>query len=213
MAVQMHSFVRSGEATATPRPFAEGPDGQLDLARSYAPAAPPTPWEVLGLPMRLDLDLPAVELRVRGLVRALHPDRFNVQGPQAVADAERHTALVNDAWRTLRDPERRVGWLLDHLGQNRTSLPPAWAMALFERNEAIDDAQGDPVASAQVRAALLTEVRGEREQLRSELATASARFDAAQQTGDSSAAQAAVATLATLLAQAPALDNLLARLG
>lgn len=213
MAVQLHSFVRSGETPPTPRPFAEGPDGQIDLRRTFAPAEPPTPWQVLGLPPRLDLDIAAVELRVRGLIRALHPDRFHVEGPEAVADAQRHTALVNDAWRTLRDPERRVAWLLDHLGKTQTALPAALAMALFDRNEQIDEAQADPQAGAPQLAAMRTEVQGERAHLRLDLAAASARYDAAQAAGDAERAEAALAELRTLMALGPALDNLLARLG
>ncbi|MBM4344362.1 MAG: hypothetical protein FJ100_13415 [Deltaproteobacteria bacterium] len=213
MAIQRHSFVRSGDSPPAPRPFAQGPDGQVDVRRTVDPQSPPTPWEVLGLPLRLDLDLPAVELRVRGLIRALHPDRFHVLGAQAAADAERHTALVNDAWRTLREPERRVAWLVDHQGQTVTALPPAVALQLFERNEQIDEALADPVSHADVAVALRAEIRAERMQVHADLAVACARHDAAVQAADPAATQGALAEMGRLLAMAPALDNLLARLG
>ena len=189
-----------------------GADGQLDLSKAPGPHDSPDPWQVLGIPCRLDLDLSAVELQVRGLIRNLHPDRFYCDGPQAVADAQRHTALVNDAWRILRDRERRIAWLLDHLGQAATRLPSALAHLAFERNELVDDALADPLGFAGQIAQLRADVRTERTQLTTDVLAATRQWDAAQDAADPVSAAIAAQTLGLLMAQAPSLDNLLVRL-
>jgi molecular chaperone HscB len=67
-----------------------------------------SPFEVLDLEPRFDLDPAALEARHKDLSRALHPDRY--AGRPA---AERRIALtkaieVNEAYRTLRDPIKRA---------------------------------------------------------------------------------------------------------
>ena len=73
-------------------------------------------FSVFGLEPRLDLDLPALEHEFHRLSRRLHPDRFaralENEKEWSLAD----TALLNDAYRTLKDPLRRTEYLLKLLG-------------------------------------------------------------------------------------------------
>ena len=59
-----------------------------------------------------NLDLPALEHEFHRLSRKLHPDRFaralDNEKQWSLAD----TALLNDAYRTLKDPLRRTEYLL-----------------------------------------------------------------------------------------------------
>jgi len=69
-------------------------------------------FSVFGLKPRLNLDLQALEQQFHRLSRKLHPDRF-ARGQEnekqwSLAD----TALLNDAYRTLKDPLRRTEYLL-----------------------------------------------------------------------------------------------------
>ena len=69
-------------------------------------------FSVFGLTPRLNLDLAELEHEFHRLSRKLHPDRF-VRAQQnekewSLAD----TALLNDAYRTLKDPLRRTEYLL-----------------------------------------------------------------------------------------------------
>jgi molecular chaperone HscB len=69
-------------------------------------------FSVFGLEPRLNLDLAGLEREFHRLSRRLHPDRF-ARG----TDSEREwsladTALLNDAYRTLKDPLRRTEYLL-----------------------------------------------------------------------------------------------------
>ena len=69
-------------------------------------------FSVFGLEPRLNLDLPALEHEFHRLSRKLHPDRFaralENEKQWSLAD----TALLNDAYRTLKDPLRRTEYLL-----------------------------------------------------------------------------------------------------
>jgi molecular chaperone HscB len=69
-------------------------------------------FSVFSLEPRLNLDLPALEREFHRLSRRLHPDRFaraeDIEKQWSLAD----TALLNDAYRTLKDPLRRTEYLL-----------------------------------------------------------------------------------------------------
>jgi molecular chaperone HscB len=69
-------------------------------------------FSVFGLEPRLNLDLTALEHEFHRLSRKLHPDRFaralDNEKQWSLAD----TALLNDAYRTLKDPLRRTEYLL-----------------------------------------------------------------------------------------------------
>ena len=73
-------------------------------------------FSVFGLEPRLNLDLSALEHEFHRLSRKLHPDRFaralENEKQWSLAD----TALLNDAYRTLKDPLRRTEYLLKLLG-------------------------------------------------------------------------------------------------
>jgi molecular chaperone HscB len=73
-------------------------------------------FSVFGMEPKLNLDLPALEHEFHRLSRKLHPDRFaralDNEKQWSLAD----TALLNDAYRTLKDPIRRTEYLLKLLG-------------------------------------------------------------------------------------------------
>ena len=69
-------------------------------------------FAVFGLQPRLNLDLDALERDFHRLSRRLHPDRF-----ARASDSEKEwsladTALLNDAYRTLKDPLKRTEYVL-----------------------------------------------------------------------------------------------------
>ena len=69
-------------------------------------------FSVFGMDPQLNLDLPLLEQEFHRLSRRLHPDRYaralDNEKQWSLAD----TALLNDAYRTLRDPIRRTEYLL-----------------------------------------------------------------------------------------------------
>ncbi|MFZ0743069.1 MAG: Fe-S protein assembly co-chaperone HscB [Terracidiphilus sp.] len=85
-------------------------------------------FSVFSLTPRLDLDLSSLEHEFHRLSRKLHPDRFaralENEKQWSLAD----TALLNDAYRTLKDPIHRTEYLLklhgaeigeEHAGKDR----------------------------------------------------------------------------------------------
>ena len=76
-------------------------------------------FSVFGLEPELNLDVVSLEAEFHRLSRRLHPDRF-ARG----TDREREwsladTALLNDAYRTLKDPLRRTEYLLTLQGARK----------------------------------------------------------------------------------------------
>ncbi|HEY2860309.1 MAG TPA: Fe-S protein assembly co-chaperone HscB [Terracidiphilus sp.] len=71
---------------------------------------------VFGLEPRLNIDLAALEREFHGFSRKLHPDRFARASESEKEWSLADTALLNDAYRTLKDPIRRTEYLLKLYG-------------------------------------------------------------------------------------------------
>ncbi|HEY2468984.1 MAG TPA: Fe-S protein assembly co-chaperone HscB [Terracidiphilus sp.] len=89
-------------------------------------------FSVFSLVPALDLDLGMLEHQFHKLSRKLHPDRFARAAENEKEWSLADTALLNDAYRTLRDPIRRTEYLLklrgaeigeEHAGRNRKGVP------------------------------------------------------------------------------------------
>ncbi len=85
-------------------------------------------FAVFSIEPRLNIDLIALEHDFHRLSRKLHPDRFARASVSEKEWSLADTALLNDAYRTLRDPIRRTEYLLklhgaeigeEHAGKNR----------------------------------------------------------------------------------------------
>ncbi|MGA2809561.1 MAG: Fe-S protein assembly co-chaperone HscB [Terracidiphilus sp.] len=112
-------------------------------------------FSVFGLEPRLDLDLVELEHEFHRLSRKLHPDRFaralENEKQWSLAD----TALLNDAYRTLKNPLSRTEYLLklvgveigeEHAGKNRTDngkdpsrVPADLLEEVFELNMQLEE--------------------------------------------------------------------------
>ena len=98
-------------------------------------------FSVFGLVPRLDLDLGMLEHEFHKLSRKLHPDRFGRASANEKEWSLAGTALLNDAYRTLRDPIRRAEYVLklhgaaigeEHSGKDRKDPSRAPADLLEE---------------------------------------------------------------------------------
>ncbi|HEX2918981.1 MAG TPA: Fe-S protein assembly co-chaperone HscB [Edaphobacter sp.] len=69
-------------------------------------------FEVFGLPEKLRIDTAALEKQFYTLSRKLHPDRFAARPVAEQEEALRQSSLLNDAYRTLKDPILRTQYLL-----------------------------------------------------------------------------------------------------
>ena len=76
---------------------------------------PPQPvdyFTFFGLPPKLNLDVPALEKDFYEFSRKLHPDLNARAGSQEQEWSLEQSSLLNDAYRTLRDPIKRTQYLL-----------------------------------------------------------------------------------------------------
>jgi molecular chaperone HscB len=69
-------------------------------------------FSVFGLEPQLNIDLAALEREFHRLSRKLHPDRFARADMNEKQWSLADTSLLNDAYRTLKDPLRRTEYLL-----------------------------------------------------------------------------------------------------
>lgn len=117
-------------------------------------------YRVLSLPhRRLNLDPDDLQRRFYDLSRLLHPDLF-VRKPelerQYSLDA---TSILNDAYRTLRDPVQRAQYVLAQEGfdigeQRSNDVPPELLEEVFELNMALEEMRGgDDSARPQLESA------------------------------------------------------------
>lgn len=157
-----------------------------------------------GLPEKLQIDPAELEQRFHQLSWKLHPDNFVRAG-----EFERNLSLersseLNDAYRALRDPIRRVEYLLLHHGVRKDGsakqqAPPELLEEVFELNESLDELraarQADGTELAALRARLETAAQHFGEKLSgvdAELSAVFAQWDAAL---DSSVGEPALAKL------------------
>lgn len=69
-------------------------------------------FDVFGLPRKLDLDGPDLEKRFYRFSRKLHPDVYARASSEEQQWSLAQTSLLNDAYRTLKDPVERTKYLL-----------------------------------------------------------------------------------------------------
>jgi molecular chaperone HscB len=149
-------------------------------------------FEVFELPRRLAIDGEELQRRFHALARRTHPDFHQAAPPVERAAIEERAALVNTAYRTLRDPIARADYLV-RLEEGRATregsdarpkAPPALLAEMFEIQEALAEAKAgalDEVTRATLveqRDRLLERYAAEEARLQGPLAT---RWDGASE--------------------------------
>ncbi|HXX75868.1 MAG TPA: Fe-S protein assembly co-chaperone HscB [Nitrospiraceae bacterium] len=97
----------------------------------------------LGFPRRLTIDQNALEAKFYELSRAFHPDFYQNKSVAEQAISLDNSALLNTAYRTLRDPIQRAEYLLDleagAAKEIRTSPPADLFEEIIELQEILDE--------------------------------------------------------------------------
>jgi molecular chaperone HscB len=144
-----------------------------------------TYFEVFSLPAKLTIDTAALEKQFYAMSRKLHPDRFASRPPAEQEEALRQSSLLNDAYRSLKDPILRTQYLLKLEGveleeqskaatdkarqtgvEKKQVVPPELLEEVFELNMQLQE----------MRAA--KQMGEEEPELRRDLMTAKDAFDA-----------------------------------
>jgi len=181
-------------------------------------------FEVFGLPRKLAIDTAELQRRFYALAREHHPDFHQAAPPEELARVEATSALVNAAYRTLRDPIARVDYLV-RLEEGRTTkegaaekpkAPPALLQEMFEIQEALAEAKTAALDDA-TRATLAEQREGLRARLRDEEGRLggplSARWDDAPTAERRAALAALKEALATRAYLRTVIDDLAEALG
>ena len=135
-------------------------------------------FEVFGLPRQLGIGTLALEKAFHDLSRRHHPDYFTRASSSEKTQAVRMTALLNDAYRTLRHPVRRVEYLLSLYGfkPDSSKVPQALLMEVFEINEQLEEVKAGK-ASVEEADSLRAQIKEKRERFDSQLQQASLEWD------------------------------------
>src|SRR5882672_3876998 len=154
------------------------------LCPSCAKVQPPAPtgagpdkFALLGLEPSFD-EPPGLDEKFRALSRKLHPDRFARATPRERRYSLEQTTLLNDAYKTVKDPVRRAEHLLALLGvkvagEERgggAAMPQEFLEQALEDREKLLEAkmEGGPEAVAR----LAEGVRGKRQEAMDEIGRA-----------------------------------------
>lgn len=112
-----------------------------------------------GLDRKLSVDLDVLQRRFYELSRQWHPDRFSRKPASEQAQALEATAILNDGYRTLKDPVKRAEYLLTEEGfpigeQRSTDVPAELLEEVFDLNMALEELKaGDESARPELAAA------------------------------------------------------------
>src|SRR5207237_4010173 len=105
-------------------------------------------------------------------------DYFSTAPPAEKTQGVRMTALLNDAYRTLRHTVRRVEYLLSLYGlkSDGSKVPQALLMEVFEINEQLEEAKAGR-ASVEEIDSLRAQIKEKRERFDAELQEAAVQWD------------------------------------
>jgi molecular chaperone HscB len=151
-------------------------DGLPSLGSDY--------FQFFGLTRQLHLDLDDLQKRFYQLSRTLHPDRYQRKSPAEQQYSLDATAILNDAYRVLRDPLQRAEYVLKQEGfeigeQRSKDVPPELLEEVFELNMALEEMrEGDAAARPQLAQAR-DKFLAMREEIDGQLDSLFSRYDAA----------------------------------
>jgi molecular chaperone HscB len=143
-------------------------------------------YDFFGLERKLNVDDADLQKRFYELSRQWHPDRFSRKSAEEQAQALEATAILNDGYRTLRNPFHRAEYLLKEEGfpigeQRSKDVPPELLEEVFELNMMLEELKGgDESARPQLEAAKQN-FTGLRDELDRKLESLFDKYDAAEE--------------------------------
>ena len=142
-------------------------------------------FEFFNLPRKLTLDVVALEKQFYMMSRRLHPDRFASRPVEEQEAALAQSSLLNDAYRTLKDPIHRTQYLLKLEGveleeQSKAATEAARATGVEKKQvvppELLEEVFELNIQLQEMRAA--NKMGEDEPELRRDLMTAKDAFDA-----------------------------------
>ncbi|WP_348267865.1 Fe-S protein assembly co-chaperone HscB [Edaphobacter sp. DSM 109919] len=190
-------------------------------------------FEVFDLPSKLQIDTASLEKQFYTLSRKLHPDRFASKPTAEQEAALAQSSLLNDGYRTLKDPILRTQYLLKLEGveleeqskaatdaaratgeQKKQIVPPELLEEVFELNMQLQEMRAAKQMGEdepELRRDLMTAkdaFDAKMVEAQAQLESLWARWDAAVDSGDEAGKAAARDAMVTLLNKRSYLRNL-----
>jgi molecular chaperone HscB len=136
-------------------------------------------YEALGLEPKLAIDLDDLQKRFYDRSRQWHPDRFSRASSEEKQRSEEMTAMLNDAFRALREPVSRAEYFLRESGLELSKdAPPELLEEVFELNMALEELRGGDESARPQLAAAQERFAGMQGDADASLAGLFARYDA-----------------------------------
>jgi molecular chaperone HscB len=125
----------------------------------------PDYYDFFGIERRLSLDPGELQKRFYKMSRLFHPDHYQRASPRDQKYALEATAMLNDAYRVLRDPVSRAEYLLKEEGDagKGQNIPPELLEKVFELNEALEDTSARPQLEAAIKRFSTLQAEADRE--------------------------------------------------
>lgn len=105
-------------------------------------------FELYHMPETFRPNQAEVKSKYYELSRLYHPDRFAQAGGAELANALRLSALNNEAYKALRDPDATMAYILKQHNlledEEKYALPSVFLMEMMDINEAVSDCEMDP---------------------------------------------------------------------
>lgn len=105
-------------------------------------------FEFYGLTPKLGVDTADLKRRFYQKSRELHPDFHSMEDEETQAKTMDLAAFNNKAYHTLRDPSKRIQYVLQQKNllaeEGENKLPQAFLMEMMDLNEALMDVKMDP---------------------------------------------------------------------
>ena len=122
-------------------------------------------FDLFGLPEQFECSQDELAARYRDLQSRFHPDRFSHAGAVERRVAAQKAALVNEAFRALKDPQQRAQYLLSLKGigingETDTTADSDFLMRQMALREALDEAGSTEEPQAALRE-LTHQIEGE----------------------------------------------------
>jgi molecular chaperone HscB len=113
----------------------------MESAVTKAPGAHPDFFAVMGLRRLLEVDLGALEATYHRLSREVHPDFHHHKPSEEREQLLAQSALVNRAYRTLRDFHERVAYLVELEGGEalKPKAPPELLAEVLDTQELLEE--------------------------------------------------------------------------
>jgi len=98
-------------------------------------------FDIFELPRKFNIHENELRRKYLQMSRETHPDYYIGANPELVIEMEEKAALLNTAYRTLKDELLRIRHLLvlDEIDLEKQALPNAFLMEVMDLNELIED--------------------------------------------------------------------------